>query len=1309
MKQRVFGEEIHARDVEELPAETGPTAFVRLCGLLIGRALADRLGSFTLPQLSERVLAPDGGVDAEYVAPEGVDLPETGGLVGPGTTVFQFKYRDMTRAGRAAIRRELRHRLRTDLSRVAPACDRYVLMTNLDLTSADSRRLREATEAASPTFIGKTVVVLGAAEIALALNLTPQLRHLFYVPGGLCTLDFAEEELKAAYAQAAWPAFRNREAQIAAIRRFVDDSSSRVLQVVGAPYVGKTRMVIEALRSVGGRVLWAAEPEHVSLDLFRDLDAADESVFLAVDRCEESSLRRVLELARARRHVKTVVIRNGSHAEASEHILFVAPLDDRETVRMIEDIAPGLPSLRQSWVRRVTHGVPGLVVDVVALLESARLSGSESPEDVQRRMGELLEEAYLLSMDAAERQALEVASILAAVGVAGEVSREVDAVCRAVRVPLGTFSQHLPALERAGLVHWRGRFIEMSPPRLAEHVAARVVATVGAERLLAELALALDGPAFGRFLSRFRNVAREEVRVAVEGIFSSGGWFPDLDALMARAEVVEVLAPAAPPAALRCLERLLGSLGPEELAARVTERARRSVVTALEDLALRPETFAGAARLLASLAEAENETWANNATGVFISLFHWQNPEVPAPVRQRLGALIAEAGSSSPTRRRIMAGACARAFDEHAVVCLHEAKGSTVPSVPSRPGTWEEVREYGQGVLDVLASLATDHDPEVREAAIGGLLGSVRPFVRYSLTGEGFHVLGDSALRVLKEVGETVPARLWSRAISQLEVLLEDLSVPALASSTAAGQARQRVRDVLEALTEGNLRRELWRWIGPRSFSLEAKPDGGPEIEKQIRAIARRLVEDPEAFEQHIDWLISDEAEHRARLFQVLGEEDRDRRLWERLLSRGGQPAWRQVLSAYVLGGASVDPQGAQSALEHVLGSRTDLVPEALAAMFSALPSTRAVELVAQALRDARITHGLVASDVLPSLGPEGLSDGDFQRLVQAVDDGTTAVRSLLLWPIERRLVRQRSLTPALRELAWRLLESTVETVERIPRRDWDGLAATLGGGEPERLLQLAATVLPAWTDRRASPPSEALPLTWKALKSTQRQGLAGILLRFAMRSDASHWVEWELAPMIRPVEDRELIREFTVETGVEGAAMVTRYLDPDDGGFWAVAIDLLRAFGDDERVRRRMISRLWTGSSWGSAVPMIEKRLGAVRSLLAHPDGHVSRWASDAVSALEEWRQRAGREDREDWIWDCPISRAEFEGMLARRGSPERWWAIGRLLKDAPKERVFELLTPEEIVEALPEIRHLDRETRRQWDAYTRFASRHH
>ncbi len=645
MRKAVFGEPVKAEDVENLPADTGPTAFVRLSGVLIGRALAERFGHSVVPQITERVVVPDRAVDAEYTSRLIEEATEAYGLIGPGRTVFQFKYRDIRAQGRAAAMSNLRGQLRKDFARGGPACDRFVLMTNLHLAGAQPHKLRAQLESVA-ALAGKPIVIWGAAEIALRLNQSPPLRHLFFSADGFCTLDVAEEDLKAAYATVGWPPFVGRVQECAAIEEFVKDPAARVMQVVGPRYVGKTRLVIEALKPYGASVLWSSRAEGLLLDHFRDLDTSGEATILVVDRCEPSSTQRILEEAGARRELKTILIREGSLSETGLAKLPVAPFQHDDTGKLVAELLPKTPWLQQSWLRETTGGVPGLIVHVAALLNEARISTTTPPEEVHRRLGELVEQKYLLPLDSDARSALSVAALLPVLGVEGEPGKEADAISQALGLQPEKFSSRLRELESLGLIRSRGRFVEVIPPLLADRVASHALRNP--ERVLAQLRVTLDEGAFRRFLQRFRDLPN--AREVTEHLLSPTGWFPDVNALVSGAKHLEILAPAAPGMALRCLERLLGSLQAAALQ-HIEGDARRSIVRTLENLALRSVTFIGSARLLLALAEAENERWSNNATGVFLELFHWQHPEVAAPYSHRL-AVLQEGATARGARRR---------------------------------------------------------------------------------------------------------------------------------------------------------------------------------------------------------------------------------------------------------------------------------------------------------------------------------------------------------------------------------------------------------------------------------------------------------------------------------------------------------------------------------------------------------------------------------------------------------------------------------------------------------------------------------
>ena len=494
MRQRVFGDAVTAGDFEALAPDVGPTDFVRLCGALVGAALADRVGAFTLPEVTERITVPDGGVDALYVAPPLADVSESGGLVGPGTTVYQFKYRDVRR-GRRGVVTELATTA-DEFAKVAGRCDRYVLLTNVDLSRASRARLRQRFLDACPAFSSKTLVIWGASELATQINLVPQLRQLFISDGRLCTLDVAEQEHRALWERRGWPGLVGRRREMEAIESFLDSREARVLRLAGVRHAGKTRLALEALRSRATQVVWASSPESATIELFRDLDEGGRGVVLVVDGCSHREAGDVAELARARRQLKTVVLEEGGEAAASldQRALLIGPLDEDDARRLVAQVTPGLAFTQVSWIVEAAGRLPGLLVEIAALVREVELEPTGRPGMVQQQLDALMERLYLspIAGDVALRQALGVLSLLPEVGVDGNMGGELDALCHALGVNVDEIRSRIGILVRHGLVRRRGRFVEVIPPSLAERLAAE---TLGRPDLkVAELLVARRTP-----------------------------------------------------------------------------------------------------------------------------------------------------------------------------------------------------------------------------------------------------------------------------------------------------------------------------------------------------------------------------------------------------------------------------------------------------------------------------------------------------------------------------------------------------------------------------------------------------------------------------------------------------------------------------------------------------------------------------------------------------------------------------------------------------------------------------------------------
>ncbi len=1318
MTVKAFGELVTALDVERLPGDGGPTHFVRVCGALIRWALVEHGAASADLQIAERLNVPDRGVDAECALPD--TTIETGGFVGPGRTIFQFKYRDVGTSDSKAIVSSLAARMREELRTLPARCDRYVLMTNVNLAGTQPNRLRKAITDGAPALTTKPIIVWGAAEIANALNASPGLRHLFAAAGGLSTVDVAEAELQAAYRKVGWVPFVNRARELSVLRDFIESDTARVLRVQGPRFSGRTRLVIEAVKQwapLAPLALWAVSAENVDVDLLRDLDSDRRRQLLVVDDDDDEAARRVLDWAEQRQRLKTIVIARGAErhlGESDPGCLDVPEMERSDVETLLRSLAPGLPFAEQSWIIEGAGGQPGLVAHSAALIAEPRLQAVNEPEEFRRRLGHVLTERYEVNLSPCEREALEIASLLPVLGVEGAPASEVAAVAKALDRDPGVFAAHRLALERAGFLRRRGRFVEVVPPLLAEHLATR--ALINPDRVVAELQLVLSEGRFLALLDRLARLPGDGVRTAIERTLRER--CAGFDDLRRNSEVIRRLAPAAPRTAIRCIEEGLRGVTTETLAETLKGDERRALVWTLEDLAFRSETFESAAKLLLTLAEAENETWQNNATGVFLSLF--QHPELSASLSQRLAVLQRGAASGVARRRKVVADAAGAALKEREVFRLHHPSGPHLPEPRYRAKTSEEVSHYGLGVIEVLERLWRDTDPQVRASAATAVTQVFRPVILVSLQLAGpsegmLPALALKAFEALAGVGRDAgSASTYQAVATALELLPDSLKVAATEKRAVAAELT-RMAIEMEADLIRSFRGRLWRVIGPASWGQRRRWRAETEERREaIGGIATEILEDPNypaLFESHRDWLTGSEARSGNELFHALGKSDTRRGLLSSLIAGEITPFGEERLTAYLTGWAEHDPEAACAETDRLIASRSDLARALLATVARLFRGPDLVERVRRLFTLDALERHEFATLLASLLRWEVLTASETEELATMVDDGTPRVRGTLLVVFAVRLMRGGELTSTLRERAWSFLESSSRLEEAHSNLWWDGLAAQLGETEPQRLLALVEDlgIRAAKEDRGRAALHHEIPLTLKTLRKADRPGFLRMLLRLASYPHRSWPIDAAAEEEIDPLVDREALLAFAREAGVKGARMVAVNLSAEKAGFWEVARDLLAEWGHDDRVRQRLLSVLHGHGWWGSALPMIAERFDKATALRSDPNPWVASWAQEAVSFFEDWRRREARHEQEDWIWDYRIRRAELEGMVRGPDSPEKLWAIGRLLEHAPRERVLELLTPEEILDALDKIPQLPESVRGRWEPWAKhWAGRH-
>ena len=213
-----------------------------------------------------------------------------------------------------------------------------------------------------------------------------------------------------------------------------------------------------------------------------------------------------------------------------------------------------------------------------------------------------------------------------------------------------------------------------------------------------------------------------------------------------------------PDATSSALYRVISSLSYEERLA-ITGDVRRNLVWALEKLCFHPALFKESAWVLFLLAVAENETWSNNATGMFTQLNRVQLSGTGAKPSDRFGVLRKALELNDTKADLVVLKALEQAISVHggSRTIGAEYQGTRAPLEEWKPTLWQEIFDFWQEAITMLLEMLNRGTIQ-REVSINTIGHSIRGFVNYGR----FDMLDQAIRQVIGLNGKYWPAALDS-------------------------------------------------------------------------------------------------------------------------------------------------------------------------------------------------------------------------------------------------------------------------------------------------------------------------------------------------------------------------------------------------------------------------------------------------------------------------------------------------------------------------------------------------------------------
>ena len=872
----------------------------------------------------------DGGVDA-YIDDA---HPSSDDVIPEGSSVFQIKSTDLAPMAckrELHVEDDLNKPLKDELDRRLRKGATYVLVLTADITDARIRTRYDAIrdELANYGYQGTEVRVYTANQLAGFTNRHPSL------------VVSLRPELSTCYAYERWGsrgdvrhpaafvADSHRQAivdQIAVTLR--ERSRCPVLRLTGLPGVGKTRSSYEALRSddLKNQVLYVPRGADVigSPLLHTLVNDSETSAILVVDECDLDQ-HRELSTALAEQGPRLALLTMSyevGRLPVPTVALHAEPLGQESIEEVLQLEYPGLPRLSARRLAEFADGYPHIAVLLAEqyVAEGSPESHFSIPDD--RLMNRLIGgsaslDSYQFSITKAVLMGL---SLFQRIGVTGMGEGEGRWLAERVGVSWQEFQDVLARERERGTVQGE-RYVFVTPFMLRIHLLEDWWQTHGFtdEKGLSEFVASMPDAErpdlLRRFFEHFPYVAAApHGGKFVEKILAEGGGTSDYELINSDlgSRFFLALTEADPVSAVRAAQRVLGNKSREELLQ--FRDGRRAMVEALTRIAVWRELFQPAARLLLALAEAETESWANNASGEFANLFSLGTGQIApteAPPSERFPILSEALLSDSPERRRLGLQACQIGLKTGA---FHRAIGAEYQGVRREPELWQPAT-YGElfDAYRFIWKLTTESisflDAGERAQAVTVLLSSARGLTRMG--------------NLVDMVVDTIRDLASDPSIDRKDLIGRTAEILHYDGKRMEVETRHKWERLAEDLSGDDFSSRMERYVA-LELLVDHFDEDGQQVDKaqpHIEELAVRAIEEPGLLKAELDWLVTKRATAGHRFGYELGKRDSEQPLLPYILdaqATAGDNADLSFLGGYLGALAEHNPSEWESLLDRL-------------------------------------------------------------------------------------------------------------------------------------------------------------------------------------------------------------------------------------------------------------------------------------------------------------------------------------------------------------------------------------------------------
>lgn len=872
--------------------------------------------------ISTNLNVSDGGIDAQvestYSLPQDTFLKvgRNGFQLKTGTTFKPWQ--------QSSLKKELFSKsgdLVSEVRRTLELDGHYLLVCfGLDLTPKqrnDSQSLiaRLFEEAGFPN-VGAQIEVFGQCQIASYFERYPSLR-LSLTGGSDDDFLSVSEWSQHAHMSNQIVLSEDQTKLINSLREKLQRETKHI-RILGEPGIGKTRLVLEAVRSeeIAPGILYVQHGSKFSqTKLFRELlrENPKYPLILVLDELSEREMSEIWGHLKNRcGSLKLISLDHGRDRSRDSEIEFLSvPRLPDQTIKLILENCVGKHKDLDRWVT-ICEGSPRVAQAVGENLAA-------NPDDIFKPPATVpIWDRFLFGYtqqqsDEARQVTLVMRyiALFSRFGFEDPVGAEAKYIAALVAsadsaVSWPRFQEIVQSLRERRILQG-SRTLFIVPWALHIHLWREYWHWYGRDSDFVNAFENMPESLHGWFMDMFRYAHGTCAAPIVREILRRDGIYANRNFLCSDkgASFLSILAEADPASTLALIERTFGTWSREELYA--FEQNRQSIVWTLEKIAVWKPTFVRAARILARLAVAENATNSNNSTGTLLALFRigpeWAATE--ANPTERLPALKEMLNSDNDELKRIglkVAESALHTSGMHFRMIGPEHQGIKERAVLWYPQTNDEWCKEFQCYWDCLVNETRDWNEALRREASSAIIKSAGEQLKIPSHREAvFSILeqvADDPATDIQQLNHFFIQRLrWHRdeEDSSIHFRLRRL------------EGRLKRRSLVSRFQRYVLDTTWDEW---EDYNAE---DGLRELtrpKRLVRALAERVAGNDDAFECLLPKLVSSSAKTGA-LFtfgQALCNADKENKRLLPLLSFKNDSINSQCLGGYLAGLRARDP-----------------------------------------------------------------------------------------------------------------------------------------------------------------------------------------------------------------------------------------------------------------------------------------------------------------------------------------------------------------------------------------------------------------